>query len=150
MLTNHVHSQWVPHAAELFFAPISGISGRDVRLQVDMCKSRCLEYGFDYLATFYIAPREMHHIITILFDRSKSEEEGRAEALLRIMIQDAAQHGYGEYRTHLAFHDQVARTYNWNDGALMRLNETVHDALDPNGIVRPSFGVHLTATAPHD
>lgn len=40
-----------------------------------------------------------------------------------------------------AFMDQIAGTYNWSqDGkgnAIMRLNETIKDALDPNGILAP-------------
>ena len=38
----------------------------------------------------------------------------------RDMIGDAAKLGYGEYRTHLALMDQVAATYDFNDGALMK------------------------------
>jgi hypothetical protein len=53
------------------------------------------------------------------------------------MIDDAAKEGYGEYRTHLVFMDQVAGTYSWNDRALMKLNERLQDALDPNGILAP-------------
>lgn len=33
--------------------------------------------------------------------------------------------------------DQVAATYNWNDGALMKFHEKLKDALDPNGILAP-------------
>jgi hypothetical protein len=33
--------------------------------------------------------------------------------------------------------DQVAGTYNWNDGALMKFNEKLKDALDPKGILAP-------------
>lgn len=33
--------------------------------------------------------------------------------------------------------DQIAETYNWNHNALMRFNETVKNALDPNGILAP-------------
>jgi hypothetical protein len=53
------------------------------------------------------------------------------------MIDDAAALGYGEYRTHLAFMDQVVGKYNWNDNALMKFNNTLKDALDPNGILAP-------------
>lgn len=53
------------------------------------------------------------------------------------MIADCEEHGWGEYRTHLALMDQIAETYNWNHNALMRFNETVKNALDPNGILAP-------------
>lgn len=32
---------------------------------------------------------------------------------------------------------QIAETYNWNGNSTMRLNETIKDALDPNGILAP-------------
>jgi hypothetical protein len=33
--------------------------------------------------------------------------------------------------------DQISGTYNWNDNALMKFNERIKDALDPNGILAP-------------
>lgn len=41
------------------------------------------------------------------------------------------------HRTHQSLSDQVAQTYGWNDQALMRFNETLKDASDPNGILAP-------------
>lgn len=52
-------------------------------------------------------------------------------------MDDFAARGYGEYRTHLALMDQIAATYNFNDNAQMRLNETIKNALDPKGILAP-------------
>jgi len=31
--------------------------------------------------------------------------------------------------------NQVMGTYNWNDGALLKFNELLKDAIDPNGIL---------------
>jgi hypothetical protein len=56
---------------------------------------------------------------------------------MREMISAAAKEGFGEYRTHILFADQVAETYSWNNQALRRFNETIKDALDPNGILAP-------------
>jgi hypothetical protein len=33
--------------------------------------------------------------------------------------------------------DQIMGTYNWNDGALLKFNELLKDAIDPNGILMP-------------
>lgn len=33
--------------------------------------------------------------------------------------------------------DQIAETYNWNDNIQMRFNESIKNALDPNGILAP-------------
>lgn len=37
----------------------------------------------------------------------------------------------------VAFMDQIAGTYNWNNNAIGKLNECIKDALDPNGILAP-------------
>lgn len=47
--------QWTDNAGELFFAPISPVSGIDAKRQVKMCKDRCIEYGFDYLGSELIS-----------------------------------------------------------------------------------------------
>ena len=53
------------------------------------------------------------------------------------LISETAKAGYGEYRTHLDYMDLVADSYDWNGGALGKLNEKVKNALDPNGILAP-------------
>jgi 4-cresol dehydrogenase (hydroxylating) len=62
---------------------------------------------------------------------------GRAQQLFDALVEDAAAEGYAEYRTHLSYMDQVARTFDFNDHALLKLNERIKDALDPNGILAP-------------
>ena len=102
-----------------------------------MVRLRADEYGKDYAAQFIVGLREMHHIALLLFDTTKSEERQRALDLARVLIDEAAAEGYGEYRTHNALMDQVMGTYNWGEGALRRFHETVKDALDPNSIMAP-------------
>ena len=52
-------------------------------------------------------------------------------------MREAAKQGYGEYRAHLDFMDLAADQYSFNDHAYRRFNETIKDALDPNGILSP-------------
>ena len=73
----------------------------------------------------------------ILFD---TKDEAQARARLRpcqALVAEAAKHGYGEYRAHLDFMDLAADQYSFNDHAYRRFNETIKDALDPNGILSP-------------
>ena len=56
---------------------------------------------------------------------------------MREMIASAAKEGFGEDRMHLLFADQVSEAYNWNHGALRKFNESIKDALDPDGILAP-------------
>ncbi len=53
----------------------------------------------------------------------------------RKLIDLCAARGWGEYRMHPAYVDQGVRLYSFNDNSLLRLQETLKDALDPNGIL---------------
>jgi hypothetical protein len=123
--------------AHLFFSPIAKVSGPDADLQYALTKRRCYEFGFDFIGTFIIGMREMHHIVCLVFNRKDPDSKRRAHQLIKTLIDDAAKEGWGEYRTHLALMDQIANTYNFNDNAQMKLTETIKNALDPKGILAP-------------
>ncbi|KAI3337199.1 vanillyl alcohol oxidase [Xylariaceae sp. AK1471] len=129
--------QWVPNGAHIAFSPVSPIRGVDATQLIEIARRRHDEFGIDLLPAFIVGLREMHIIVEIVFDRTDPERRKAALDCLRAMIDDAAACGYGEYRTHLVLMDQIAGTYNWNDGALMKFNEKLKDALDPNGILAP-------------
>jgi (+)-pinoresinol hydroxylase len=59
----------------------------------------------------------------------------KIRVVFRELVQVAAQHGWGEYRTAPAFYDDIMKTYSFNDHALRRFHETLKDAVDPNGIM---------------
>jgi FAD linked oxidases, C-terminal domain len=122
---------WLPNGAHLFFSPIAKVAGDDAVAQYEMSRRRSEEYGFDFIGTFVVGMREMHHIVCIVFDRKDADSKRRAHEMIRVMIDDAAKMGWGEYRTHLALMDQIAATYNFNGNAQMKLNETIKNALDP-------------------
>ena len=136
-LTEFGFLNWVGGGGHIDFSPISPTTGADAIKQYFMVKNRANEHGFDYMGVFIIGWREMHHVFTLVFDRTDQAVKKNAHELFSILVREAAEAGYGEYRTHLEFMDQIAQTYNWNDNALMRLNEKLKDALDPNGILAP-------------
>jgi len=72
-----------------------------------------------------------------MFDRMNAEEKKRAHELFAVLVDDAAALGYGEYRTHLSFMDQIANSYSCNDNALLDTHYALKDELDPNGILSP-------------
>lgn len=128
---------WVPNGAHLFFSPIAPTRGREARVLHDIIAKLHVKYGFDLFPTLCVAGREMHYIANIVYDRGDAEQKSRAVRLMREMISECAEKGFGEYRTHLLFSDQIARSYSWGDQALLRFNETIKDALDPKGVLAP-------------
>lgn len=128
---------WVPNGSHVAFSPVSPIRGADATALYELARRRHAEAGIDLFPAFCVGLREMHLIVEIVFDRADPERRRAALGCLRAMVDDAARLGYGEYRTHLALMDQVAGTYSWGDGALMKFNEKLKDCLDPKGILAP-------------
>ena len=64
------------------------------------------------------------------------------------LVQIAAEHGWGEYRTPPAYQEAVLSTYSFNNHALRRFHETLKDAVDPNGILvgRPLWDLAEAST----
>jgi 4-cresol dehydrogenase (hydroxylating) flavoprotein subunit len=123
--------------AHVDFAPVCPATGRDAMRQYTMVKARAAEYGFDYYGGFTAGTRHLHHIFAAIFDRDDAHQTDQAGDLLRVLMSDARAAGYGEYRAHLAYMDLAAAQYDFNDGAMLRLSETIKDALDPAGILSP-------------
>jgi len=121
----------------LTFSPISPLRGADAMRQYRATRKRYEEFGFDYSGGFTAGERYLNHISMILFDRNDDDMTRRARELFSALIRDAAAAGYGEYRTHVNYYDEVANTYDFNSNAIARLNERVKDALDPDGILAP-------------
>jgi len=65
------------------------------------------------------------------------EKNRRNREIFRRLVKTSAEHGWGEYRTHTAFMGDIMDAYSFNNHALLRLHETMKDALDPNGILSP-------------
>lgn len=128
---------WVPNGSHIAFSPVSPIRGKDAMALYELALKRHDEFAIDLFPAFIVGLREMHLIVEIVFDRGDPERRSAALKCLRAMVDDAAKLGYGEYRTHLALMDQVAGTYSWGDGALMKFNEKMKDCLDPKGILAP-------------
>ncbi|KAI0172496.1 vanillyl alcohol oxidase [Hypoxylon sp. FL1284] len=128
---------WMPNGAHLFFSPIAPTRGNDARTVHEIIVAAHQRHGFDLFPTLCVTGREIHYITNIIYDRADPDMKKRAIRLMREMIDECAAKGYGEYRTHLLFADQVAGTYNWNNSALMNFNEKIKDVLDPNGILAP-------------
>jgi 4-cresol dehydrogenase (hydroxylating) len=65
------------------------------------------------------------------------EGKKRSTEKLREILQENAKLGYGDYRAPPMLQDDVADQYSYNNFALRRFNETLKNAIDPNGILSP-------------
>ena len=128
---------WVPNGAHVGFSPMAAVDGETALKQYRFARDLAHRHGFDYTGEYIVGWRDMHHVFVIFYSRDNADQKKRVYELMNAMIDEAAKHGYGEYRTHLDFMDRIAGTYNWNDGALMRFSNRIKDTLDPDGILSP-------------
>jgi 4-cresol dehydrogenase (hydroxylating) flavoprotein subunit len=136
-MTEYGLMNWIPNGAHIDFSPISPVTGDDAMKQYVLIRDRCHAAGFDYCGEFAVGWRDMHHIFCLTFDRTDAQQKANAHKLFGELVEAAAVAGYGEYRTHLDFMDQIASTYSWNQHALLRLQEKIKDSVDPGGILSP-------------
>ena len=106
--------------------------GRLVLEQFERTRRRFIEFGLDYSGTFYNDGRSATNVNLILYDKDDAEQKERVRKLFIALIKDAKEQGYGEYRTHLSYMDDVADSYDFNhnamtDGASL---STVHAVAD--------------------
>jgi 4-cresol dehydrogenase (hydroxylating) len=73
----------------------------------------------------------------ILYNRDDPAMVARVDKLYRHLVTEAAAHGFAEYRGHISYMDLIADTYDFNNGALRRLNDRIKACLDPNNIIAP-------------
>jgi 4-cresol dehydrogenase (hydroxylating) len=110
---------------------------RDAIAQMSLVRARVEEYGFDYAGGFTTFPHHAIALALISFDRSNPEQVSDVARLFPQLVDDAGAQGYAPYRSHLAEMDHIAAKYDFNDHALIRLTETIKDAVDPAGILSP-------------
>jgi len=119
------------------FSPIIPQDGDAALAQFRRTYARYQEYGMDYQGSFAFGERHLTNVNAMVFNKDDPGMMSRIDPFFRTLVADAKEQGYGEYRTHLDYMDLVAGTYDFNGGALNRMNEAVKDALDPNGIIAP-------------
>jgi (+)-pinoresinol hydroxylase len=74
--------------------------------------------------------------------RNDNSPAGKKKQLaqLREVLRLNAEAGYGDYRAPPILQDDVSNQYSFGGHSLRRFNETMKDAIDPNGILLPGRG----------
>ena len=126
-----------PTNGHMWFSPIIPRTGEAVSEASRVFRQASQELGIPIGAT--VIPtmywlRAFVLIVALPITRNIETNKKNRAAMSRL-IQISAEHGWGEYRTPPAFQDAVMGAYSFNNNALLRLHETIKDALDPNGII---------------
>ncbi|MGA8765726.1 MAG: FAD-binding oxidoreductase [Candidatus Acidiferrales bacterium] len=126
-----------PANGHIWFSPIIPRTGEAIFEANRVFAAAAKEFGLPFLSfnlpsTYW----ERAFIFIFAFPVTRDVEfNKRNRAAFNKLIQVAAEHGWGEYRTAPAFQDAIMNTYSYNNHALLHFHETVKDAIDPNGIL---------------
>ncbi|MFY9689395.1 MAG: FAD-binding oxidoreductase [Candidatus Acidiferrales bacterium] len=125
----------------VWFSPIIPMTGEAILEAQQVFTDAYKEMGMAMGPMFFIGPSSNYpRCFLVLFGfpvQHDVEENRKNREHFKRLIQVAAEHGWGEYRTHTAFMGTVSEAYSYNNHALRRFHETIKDAVDPNGILSP-------------
>lgn len=125
----------------MWFSPIIPMTGEAVFEAQRVFGQAYADMGVPSINQIFVFPSSFFprsFVILCGFPIAHDVEKNRKNReIFKRLVQMAAEHGWGEYRTHTAFMDTVANVYSFNNHALRRFHETVKDAVDPNGILSP-------------
>ena len=121
----------------LDLSPVIPFTGAEVLRSIRLIRSLYAHHGLRYVSGLLILPRSVLHITTSFFDTTDEADTRHAYDAYAEMVVEMTRAGCGLYRTNLKHMDLVARQYDFNDNAMLRLQERIKDALDPNGILSP-------------
>jgi 4-cresol dehydrogenase (hydroxylating) len=133
-------SRQAPHAAPLEghidFSPIVPMSGKVILEAMNLITKSCQELGIVPLGgmPLFYHTRAACLIYAIPVGKDAAANQKAREGFSHLMDLAAAR-GWGEYRIHPGFMDKGVRLYNFNNNALLRFQERLKDAVDPNGIL---------------
>jgi hypothetical protein len=126
-----------PSNGHMWFSPIIPRTGEAIFEANKVFAAAAQEYGLPFL-NFNLPSCywERAFIFIFAFPVTRDVEVNKKNRVaFQKLIQVAAEHGWGEYRTPPAFQDAIMNTYSYNNHSLLRFHETVKDAVDPNGIL---------------
>lgn len=123
--------------AHLDFSPVGPLRGKAVVETSGLMRSLYQETGEQFFSGLMLSPRSVIHISTMFFDPHNEAQTARVYENYSRMVAVMRDRGYPVYRTNLQHMDLIAAQLDFNDNALLRLNQTIKDAIDPRGILQP-------------
>ncbi len=143
-----VRSKWNPNPpshGHIWFSPIIPRTGAAVFEANRVFQEAAAELNLPFATTFQVPfcffERAFVYVLGFPISEVPEENQSMRKSFSRL-VEIAAKHGWGEYRTPVAFQDQVMGTYSYNNNALLKFHEKLKDAVDPNGVLAPGrYGI---------
>ncbi|MGH3296365.1 MAG: FAD-binding protein [Trebonia sp.] len=138
---------WGGVGGHLDFSPVAPLVGAHARRLVSMLRPEIERAGLDFWPGTIMTPRSFYMVSPLLYDTTNEAQVKAAYDVYRRLVRLTGEAGYGLYRGHIEFMDDIAAQYDWGDHAMLRLYGTLKDALDPDGILSPGKqGIWPSAT----
>lgn len=124
-----------PGGGHLDFSVVSPLRGEPTEAVHRMIDARLAGSGLDWDPALIVSGRCVINVAQIYFHPDDQVRSVRAFEVARQLIDDARRLDLGVYRTHVDLMDDAAAQYDFNDHAMLRVQERLKDALDPGGIL---------------
>jgi (+)-pinoresinol hydroxylase len=126
-----------PTNGHMWFSPIIPRTGEAIFEANRVFNQAAKEFGLPVLG--FSLPScywERAFIFIFAFPVTRDIETNKKNrAAFKKLVERAAEHGWGEYRTAPAYQETIMSTYSYNHHALLGFHQTLKDAVDPNGIL---------------
>ena len=125
-----------PSEGHLDFSPMIPPRGEELIALTDITGRIYGELGMtpSFVGGLMFHPRTMICFHAVPTFRNATDNQ-RTRRLFENLVRSCADNGWPIYRIHAHFQALGMQMFDFNDGALHRLHETLKDAIDPNGIV---------------
>jgi 4-cresol dehydrogenase (hydroxylating) len=126
-----------PVVGQIFFSPVIPRTGEAAMEAMDVIGGIAHKYklpGPPLQFPASMVERAFLHVVALPVTRNATVN-AKVRAIFNELVEVAAKHGWGEYRTAPMFYDLIMGTYSFNDHALREFLEAIKDAVDPNGII---------------
>jgi len=125
----------------VWFSCIVPLTGSETVNVKKLCIELFHKHGFDFACTFVVInPRCALTLQAIFYDKTNADETKRAQALRRELAAVLLEQGYQQYRTTVAYYDEVLNC----TPEFQELANTIKHAIDPHHVVSPGrYGIGL-------
>lgn len=125
-----------PSEGHLDFSPMIPPHGEDLIALSDATGKIYGDLGLtpSFVGGLMFHPRAMICFHAVPTYRNAADNQ-RTRQLFETLVRTCSERGWPIYRIHAHFQRLGIQMFDFNDGALHRLHETLKDAIDPNGII---------------